>query len=281
MPARKQLGWLGRWMGGWPGDGWRRAAVRGGAWLRVPDLYWRRRFFTLAGGLGVLGVITWGLSILVGPARPIVATQSAARAPQSARDTLPAQSYGAPVSPSTAAAVPVTPPPTMFPPSFPSAVPSVSPTATPAASQPGSGATSAPTQSPSAQAGTCSPASIVFSLLTSQPEYGPHQQPRFEVYAVSTAPGSCSMAYGAALVRIVVTWQGQVMWDSAACQAPAATPTVNFAHGVPQVVTITWNRNAASPGCAGSAPANANGTFEAVAVADGRSSPVLAFKLLR
>lgn len=232
--------------------GWRRAASRGGGWLSAPDIYWRRRFFTLAGGLVVVGVITWGLSVLVGPAKPIAATQSAAQASLSAR-------------------------------------PSAWATVSTAASQPGSGAASSPTQSPSAQAGTCSPASIVLSLFTSQPQYGPHQQPRFKVYAVSTAPGTCSMAYGASLVRVVVTRQGQVMWDSAACAAAATATaattvnatTVDFAEGVPQVATVTWNRRAADPACAGSAPAASNGPFEAVATADGQSTPVLSFTLLR
>lgn len=277
VPDRKPLGGYRRRLRGWPGDGWRWAAVRGGGWLSAPDLYWRRRFFTLAGGLAVVGVITWGVSVLVGPAKPIAATQSAAGASLSARVTLPPQAYGTPVSPSPAM-VPTAA--TMFPPAFPPGVPSGWAAATPTASQPGSGAASSPTQSSAAQAGQCSPASIVFSLFTSQPEYGPHQQPRFEVYAVSTAPGTCSMAYGASLVRIAVTWQGQVIWDSAACQGPAAT-TVNFAQGVPQVATVTWNRQAADPACAGSAPAAANGTFQAVAMADGRSTPVLSFKLLR
>jgi hypothetical protein len=273
VPDWGPLGGYGRRLRGWAGDGWRRAALRGGSWLSVPDIYWRRRFFTLAGGLAVLSVITWGLSVLVGPAKPIAATQSAARASLSARDTLPPQAYGTPVGPSPALAPTAA---TMFPPGVPSAWA----TATPAASPPGSGAASSPTQSPAAQAGQCSPASIVFSLFTSQPEYGPHQQPRFEVDAVSTAPGTCSMAYGASLVRIVVTWQGKVIWDSAACQAPAAT-SANFAQGVPQVATVTWNRQAADPACAGSAPAAANGTFQAVAMAGGRSTPVLSFKLLR
>ncbi len=49
---------------------------------------------------------------------------------------------------------------------------------------------------------------------------------------------------------------------------------------MPQVLTITWNRQAAKPsGCAGSLPAGTSGTFDAVAMADGQSSPVRSFKL--
>ena len=123
----------------------------------------------------------------------------------------------------------------------------------------------------------------MLSLFASQPQYGPGQQPKFEVYAVSTARGTCELMYGPAVVRVMVTKQGQVTWDSAACrtQPPAAPERVRLAQGVPQVVTVSWNRRASTPGCAGSVPAGATGTFDAVALADGRSSPVRQFKLSR
>jgi len=123
----------------------------------------------------------------------------------------------------------------------------------------------------------------VLSLFTSQERYGPGQSPQFEVYAVSTAPGTCELAYGPSAVRVLVTKAGQVMWDSATCraQAPAAARKVRLAPGVPQVAAITWNRRSGRPGCAGSVPARAPGAFDAVAVADGKSRPVRAFTLAR
>jgi hypothetical protein len=61
----------------------------------------------------------------------------------------------------------------------------------------------------------------------------------------------------------------------------AAAKTVQFRLGVPQALTIRWNRQAAGPsGCAGSLAAGASGTFDAVAVAAGQSSQVRAFRLL-
>jgi hypothetical protein len=43
---------------------------------------------------------------------------------------------------------------------------------------------------------------------------------------------------------------------------------------------MTWNPKAAQPeGCAGSLPAGAGGTLDAVAMSDGESSPVRSFKM--
>ena len=70
-----------------------------------------------------------------------------------------------------------------------------------------------------------------------------------------------------------------MVWDSAACKPSAAKP-VRFTLGVPQVLTLAWNPKAAGPaGCAGSLPAGTPGTLDAVAMSDGQSSPVHAFKL--
>jgi hypothetical protein len=121
----------------------------------------------------------------------------------------------------------------------------------------------------------------VLSLFTSKGSYGQAAWPQFDVYAVSTSASPCVMAYGAGAVRVVVTWHGKVVWDSTSCGPPAAK-TVRFQLGVPRVLTVRWNRQAAGPsGCAGSLSAGAAGTFDAVALAAGQSSPVRAFMLLR
>ena len=121
----------------------------------------------------------------------------------------------------------------------------------------------------------------MLSLFTSQASYSQDAQPQFNVYAVSTAASQCQMAYGAGSVRVIVTKNGQVVWDSAGCKPPAAK-TVRFQRGVPQLLTISWNRHATSPsGCAGSLPAGAWGTFQAVAMITGQTSPVRTFALLR
>lgn len=126
----------------------------------------------------------------------------------------------------------------------------------------------------------CAPAGIVLSLFTSEPSYGAGTQPRFEVYAVSTAAAACQMAYGPGSVRVIVTRHGQVEWDSATC-GPTPAPTVSFSLGVPQLLNVSWDRAAKSPaGCAGSLPPGASGTFEAVAISAGESSAVRSFTLL-
>ena len=119
----------------------------------------------------------------------------------------------------------------------------------------------------------------MLSLFTSQASYGQAAQPQFRVYAVSTASSPCQLPYGAGSVRVVVTRHGQVVWDSVACGSAPGKP-VRFQLGVPQLLTVSWNRQAAGPsGCAGSLSAGATGTFDAVAMAAGRSSQVRTFKL--
>lgn len=125
----------------------------------------------------------------------------------------------------------------------------------------------------------CAPSDIVLSLFTGQPSYGNGGRPKFGVYAVSTSSSACTLSYGPGSVQVVVTWHGRVVWDSAACKLSGAAPT-RFTLGVPQVLTITWNRLAGQPAsCAGSLPAGTRGTFDAVALTDGQSSPVRSFKL--
>jgi hypothetical protein len=134
---------------------------------------------------------------------------------------------------------------------------------------------------PGVAAGACVPADIVFSLFTSQSSYAKEARPKFSVYAVSTSAAACTLPYGAGSVQVIVTRQGHVVWDSATCKPLAAKP-VRFTLGVPQVLTVVWNPAAAEPaGCAGSLPADASGTLDAVAMSDGQSSPVRAFKLGR
>ncbi|HEY0937380.1 MAG TPA: hypothetical protein VGD91_27025, partial [Trebonia sp.] len=130
-----------------------------------------------------------------------------------------------------------------------------------------------------AKAGACAPGDIVLSLFTSESSYPQGARPTFSVYAVSTASSPCTLRYGAGAVQVVVTRHGQVVWDSNACQ-PTPARRVRFTSGIPQVLKIIWNRKAAGPGgCAGSLPASASGTLEAVALEGGQSSPVHGFKV--
>lgn len=230
-----------------------------------PSAYWRRRFFILGGGLAVLAVLAWQFTGK-GPSGPQAGTPVAdgsSMAALGAGQTLPTAAYGSP------AAVPSLTTPAEIPPTTP-------PPVTPTAKQ--SSATAS--ASASAAGSSCAPGDIVLSLFTSQASYGQTAQPQFHVYAVSTASKPCQLSYGAGSVRVVVTRQGQVVWDSSACR-PAAAKPVQFQLGVPQLLTVSWDRQATSPsGCAGSLPAGATGTFAAVAQTAGQSSHVRTFKLV-
>ena len=229
-----------------------------------PGAYWRRRFFILAGGLALLALLAWLLpGRHPGPSAGVSAGARASMAALQSQDALPSAAYGS--------AWPV-----------PSPKPSATATQKPASAKPRTSASPRPTTSASAGAiAPCKPGDIVLSLFTSQASYSQNAQPQFNAYAVSTAASQCQMAYGAGSVRVIVTKNGQVVWDSAGCKPPAAK-TVRFQRGVPQLLTISWNRHATSPsGCAGSLPAGAWGTFQAVAMITGQTSPVRTFALLR
>jgi len=234
--------------------------------VRDPNAYWRRRFFILGGGVAVLGLCAW----LFPGSHPVAphtsATAQASMAALARQGVLPPAAYGS---------------------AWPGPTPTKTPKASPSASaHPKTKASAHPAVSPSpgstatASGGPrCKPSAIVFSLFTGEPGYRKDARPKFDIYAVSTSTAACTLSYGTGSVRVVVTRHGRVVWDSAACKLTAATP-VRFTLGVPQVLTITWNRQAGKPsGCAGSLPAGTWGTFDAVAMTDGQSSPVRSFKL--
>ena len=224
-----------------------------------PGAYWRRRFFILGGGLAVLAVLAWQFTGK-GPSAGTSAADSSSMAALRAGEPLPSAAYGRPAA-APSLTTPAESPPTIAPP------------ATPSAKQ--SSATASTSAGPA-----CAPGDIVLSLFTTQASYGQAAQPQFHVYAVSTASSPCQLPYGAGSVRVVVTRHGQVVWDSSACR-PAAAKPVQFQLGVPQLLTVSWDRQATSPsGCAGSLPAGTTGTFDAVAQTAGQSSHVRTFTLV-
>jgi hypothetical protein len=245
-----------------------------GAWdLSDQGAYWRRRFLILCAGVVALGVCAW----LLPGARQAPGMSAAARASIAAaatRQSLPPAAYGAAWS-------------------SPTPTPSPSPTpadpaklAEKAKKLPKISTTYHPRQagSPSASVtatacAACAPAAIVLSLFTGQASYDQKSRPRFNVYAVSTAATDCMLTFGPGAVQVIITSRGHVVWNSAACDPPAARP-VRFTLGVPQLLTVTWNREAGKPaGCAGSLPAGFTGTLRAVAISHGQTSPARAFTI--
>jgi hypothetical protein len=240
-----------------------------------PDAYWRRRFLMLGGGLFILMLIGWQFSGGPSPSASHTATSRASMAARQSRAQLSSAAYAKarpgglpPHRTATASARPSR-----------SAKSSVART-----TQRRKGGTAAPGKSSGsvvAVGARCQASDVVLSLFTSQSSYGPAAQPRFDVYAVSTARGWCQMTYGPASVRVIVTRHGRVVWDSTTC-ASSAAGTARFERGVPRVLAIAWNRGATrSAGCAGSLSPKAWGTFEAVAMAHGQTSAVRSFLLTR
>ena len=245
---------------------------------RVPDdgTYWRRRFLILCGGVVALGACAWLFPAAHQPSARASADASAAAAAAAKRQALPpaalASAWPGPTptaSPSPASAA------------YPTAPAAQAKQKTSPAASPGTATATSAAAAAAADAPRCAAGDIVLSLFTSQPGYDPGTKPAFDVYAVSTSGTACTLPYGVGSVQVVVTRDGQVVWDSAACKPPAAQP-VRFTPGVPQVLTMTWNRKAAGPaGCAGSLPARASGTLDAVALEGSQSSAVRTFKLDR
>jgi hypothetical protein len=244
---------------------------------RDPDAYWRRRFFILGGGIVVVGLCVW---LFPGGHHAAPGTSAAAKASTAALDrrgTLPAAAYGStwpgPAPKKTAkptiAATPSKSADTRKTArAYPIASPSPSPSPTPSTSS-------------AAKGPRCTPSDIVLSLFTGQPSYGQGASPKFDLYAVSTSASACTLSYGPGSVQVVVTRQGRVVWDSSACKLSGAA-AVRFTLGVPQVLSISWNRQAKLPaGCGGTLSAGSSGTFDAVALTHGQSSPVRSFTLSR
>jgi len=253
--------------------------------------YWRRRFFILCGGVVALVV---GALLLPGPHQPSQREAAAATASLDAlaqRQVLPSAADGpawpgpsrtpnaSPTAATGSSSPTASPTPTKTATvSHPKPTGSASPSASQSATQPAKAAKAAkPTKT--ATAGTCAPADIVLTLSTSQPSYAKGAHPSFSVYAVSTSATPCTLTYGAGAVQVVVTQSGHVVWNSADCK-PAPAQAVRFTLGVPQVLTTVWDPTVKQPaGCAGSLPAAAETTLDAVALSHGESSPVRSFKL--
>ncbi len=245
-------------------------------------VYWRRRFFILCAGVAALGVCAW-LFPGAHQAKPRTAAAQASSSALAKGPSLPPAAYGS-----------------AYPQPTPS--PSARPTPSPSAGSPKASATKTtkkasakkklkkqkvstvyrPNPVPSGAKGNgsqakCAPADIVLSLFTSQSSYAAGTRPQFSVYAVATSGPPCTLPYGAGSVQVVVTRQGRVVWDSGACK-PAAAKPARFTRGVPRVLTMIWNPKAPKPaGCAGSLPAGATGTLNAVAMSHGQTSPVHTF----
>jgi hypothetical protein len=234
--------------------------------VEQPDAYWRRRVITLGLGLGLLGILAWGFSGGGG---------KAAQSQSSPATALPATALGTAIpglaSSSLAAAGSASP-------SASGASPSPSPSGTAAAARAGARPrpSANPVASPLAASGHCGPGSVVLSLFTNRPSYGPGQLPQFQVYAVSTTAANCS--FNPAQLQVQVMASGRIVWDSADC-ARNAGRAVELTRGVPAQAAVIWNRAITLPGCQVLATSARAGSYTVQARTATVQSPVRAFRL--
>jgi len=249
------------------------------------DAYWRRRFFALVGGLGVVGLLIWACSGLVGgkPASQTTGTGQAGKAAAAA--------YGSGAATSPAAEPGVTSPaPSVTSSGLTSGAPA-SPTTSPArsgrsaatAAPSGTAASPAPSASgtgrATAAASTCPPADIVLTLLPSKASYGPHAMPTFQIDVVSTDNATCTFGIGPKSLRVVVTHGSQLAWNSGACLQDGASRVTQLRRGVPVVVPVGWNRHLNAEGCSATVLAASPRTYVAAAQSGAVESPGQAFRL--
>jgi len=246
-----------------------------------PETYWRRRAITLAAGLTLLGLLAWAFSGGGGkPDHPASAASSPAATTPAAQyhSVSPEPSADASASDGADAAVP----------GLPSAGTSGLPTATassataPATARAGADPAPAPSTAPvtARSGGDCSPSSVVLSLLSTRPSYSTHEFPEFDVYAVSTAPGTCTVNLGSAQLHLTVMSAGRVIWDSADCSRGDGNQDDQLSRGVPVQTSITWNRAITLPGCVTLASSARPGTYQAQVRTATVASEVSTFKLV-
>jgi hypothetical protein len=228
----------------------------------TPEVYWRRRLFTLAGGLAVLGLLAWAVG-------------GASTAHPSASTTSYNQSQ--PPSP------PVNPTPTI---ASPSPTPSATgPSPRPSASKKDHGRTArrhtrrALPPGLNAPGDDCPSGDVVISLTADGDYFGGAARPEFTVSVVSTSGQACAFNVGARYLTLVVESGGVREWGSADCYRGAGVKVATLSRGVPVQQKITWNRELSSPGCRLPLAAAQPGTYTATASDAGVNSHTVVFTL--
>jgi hypothetical protein len=224
---------------------------------RFPQaVYWRRRLVALLIAMTVLSLISWAffgaLGTSAGPsgARPGHGGTSHGGAAPGGSGPGGADQGGANSSNSQ------------------------SPTSSPAA--PGAGARPAAASSGSRP---CSRGDVVLSLLASQPAYASPRLPQFSIDVVGTGRPTCTFNVGARHVALVIRSGSVRVWSSADCPRGSGSLVLDLQRGVPTTLSITWNRQTSSPGCAGPSSAMPAGTYSATVADGGLDSNSVAFRL--
>ena len=249
-----------------------------------PETYWRRRAITLTGGLVLLGLLAWAFSDGGGkPGHPAAASSPAATTPgaqyQSGPPLQPSASAGASApadatanaSAGADAAVPGLPRAGI------SGLPAAAASAATATAKAGAGLAPA-SSDPAPSGGDCSPGSVVLSLFSTRPSYSAHEFPEFDIYAVSTAPGTCTVNLGPGQLHLTVMSAGRVIWDSSDCSR-GGNQDDQLSRGVPVQTSVTWNRAITLPGCIMLAASARPGSYQAQVRTSAVASQIRTFKL--
>jgi hypothetical protein len=221
--------------------------------LRNPQaaVYWRRRFVALMIGLAVLALIAWAFSGAIGGGGPAAGTSSGSSG--SGRSQQGHGGSGANGGGSQAGAAAAT---------------------TPASRGAGSrtragSATGRPRRrTTAARPNPCHHGDVVLSLSSSQESYSANQLPQFSVDVVATGRQTCTFNVGASHVALVIRSGPVRVWSSADCVQGAGDLVSDLQRGVPTMLSISWNRQASSPGCPAPASRMPAGAYTAT-VADG------------
>jgi hypothetical protein len=123
-------------------------------------------------------------------------------------------------------------------------------------------------QAAAARPKSCHHGDMVLSLSSSQESYSAGQLPQFSVDVVATARQTCTFNVGASHVALVIRSGPVRVWSSADCVQGAGDLVSDLQRGVPTVLSISWNRQASSPGCPAAAAQMPAGAYTAT-VADG------------
>jgi hypothetical protein len=241
------------------------------------DAYWRRRFFTLVAGLGILGLLAWATSGAVGGK---TAHQTAGSG-QSGNGNVSAAAYGsaAPGQPAGTAGTPSALPSAQGSVSLP-ASPTPSATASQAQKKPAAGQPAKVKAKPAGPPGGVCPAQdIVLTLSVSKPAYARGARPVFLIDIVSTDAAACAFDTGRKSLRVVITGGTRATWDSGACLRGATAHVEHLRRGVPSVVSIVWDRRLRPAACTTAEVAAPAGRYEAMAVDGSAVSPARAFTL--
>lgn len=125
----------------------------------------------------------------------------------------------------------------------------------------------------------CSWNSIVLSLAASQLQFGSGKSPNFKISVVSTQPDDCSFNVGPGHLALVIKEGPARIWSSADCVNGPGDAVTALKRGVPTMVTIGWNRETSSPGCAGPVQPVPAGSYTAYATDGSLASAPMTVRL--